>query len=132
MSTGETWWQHKRRWIAGLVAMAGIALAAWWYPQPDVPVLYSPEVRWVSQTEIEVAAPYYITNSVGVVEILPGFTFDGCSIPPTMWSTLGLHPLSGASLRAGLLHDACVRAELYSPQVCNLLFREVQIGRAHV
>jgi hypothetical protein len=45
-----------------------------------------------------------------------------------MWSALGLHPLSGASLRAGLLHDAAIRAELYSPEVCNLLFREVLLA----
>lgn len=128
MTGRESALQRCRRWAFGTIGMIWVALAAVWYVQPDVPVLYSPEVRWVSQTEIEVAAPYYVTNSVGVVEILPGFRFDGCSIPKQMWSALGLHPLSGASLRAGLLHDACVRGELYGPSVCNLLFREILLA----
>lgn len=128
MTAGESLFARWRRWTAGAMAMIGIALAAWWHQQPDVPVLYSPEFRYVCDTQIELTAAYAVTTSVGVVDIDAGFRSDGCSIPRRLWSTLGLSPFSGAAIRGGLGHDAMVRGELYSPQACNLLFREILLA----
>lgn len=52
-----------------------------------------------------------------------GFTFDGASIPPWLWTFYRLHPFHPDILADALGHDILVRAELLPSAACNLEFR---------
>jgi hypothetical protein len=112
-----------RRYCGG--GILGIVLAAIVAVQPDVPVLQSPVVKWHSNTDIELFQPYAVTTTAGIVTMDTGFRSDGASEPPAAWTALGLHPFSGATIRAALTHDAMTRAELRDAETCNRVFYEI-------
>ena len=56
-----------------------------------------------------------------VLETLPGFVFDGASIPKLCWTTVG-HPLEHRFLYAALLHDAMYSAQYLSRTAADKLF----------
>jgi hypothetical protein len=114
-----------RRYVGG--GLLGIVVAAIMATQPDVPVLQSPVVKWRSNTDIELLQPYAVTTTAGIVTMAEGFRSDGASEPPAAWTVLGLHPFSGATIRAALTHDAMIRAELRDAETCNRVFYEILI-----
>lgn len=59
--------------------------------------------------------------SHGKVTIMPGFKFDGASIPRLFWTLIG-SPFTGKYKRAALLHDALYAAEIFSRKVCDEIF----------
>lgn len=104
-----------------------IGIAAIFCRQPDVPVLQSPDFRYVSSTEIVLTAGYAVTSTVDVVEFEPGFRSDGMSIPRAATTPLGLNPFSGCAINASLYHDACYRGHLMPRDRADLGFYVIAI-----
>lgn len=57
-----------------------------------------------------------------LLEVLPGFLFDGTSIPREAWTFTGVTPFDPDMLAASVAHDALVRAELLAPHECDAEF----------
>lgn len=119
---------YWRRYVVTTTGLIAIALAAICTHQPNVPVVNSPQFRFISNTEIALTARYAVTTTAGVVEMDAGFICDGASEPPATWSLLGLQPFSGASIRAALVHDALYRGELVSREVADRVFHELLLA----
>ena len=71
----------------------------------------------------EVTKPLVWEDSELVVQVNPGFDFDGASIPKVFWSAIG-SPMTGGYQRAGCLHDALYASEYFAREVCDKLFLE--------
>jgi hypothetical protein len=55
------------------------------------------------------------------ITILPGFRWDGASVPRFFWRVIGA-PRNGKYVPAALLHDALYAAELFSRLQCDRVF----------
>ncbi len=66
------------------------------------------------------------------LEILPGFVFDGASVPRLLWAAAG-HPLLGPRLGAALVHDFLYRSQILSKREADLIYAKImaQAGRAY-
>ena len=71
----------------------------------------------------EVTQPLVWEDSELVIQVNPGFDFDGASIPKALWSAVG-SPMTGGYQRAGCLHDALYASEWFARDVCDKLFLE--------
>ena len=71
----------------------------------------------------EVTQPLVWEDSELVIQVNPGFDFDGASIPKALWSAIG-SPMTGGYQRAGCLHDALYASEWFARDVCDKLFLE--------
>ena len=71
----------------------------------------------------EVTKPLVWEDSELVIQVNPGFDFDGASIPKALWSAIG-SPMTGGYQRAGCLHDALYASEWFARDVCDKLFLE--------
>ena len=120
----------KRQWrrcVAG-AGIVAVGIAAIFAHQPDVTIDDSPALVIKSNTCMALTAGYAVTTGVGVVVMDAGFTFDGASIPASLWSALGLHPFSGCVVRAALAHDALVRGELTDMDTANSEFLRILLA----
>lgn len=120
--TEQPWY---RRWYRQTIGLAVAMVLAICVSQRDVPVAYPPTYKQVTNLMAEMATPYAVTCSVGVVEIDAGFRWDGASIPRRTWGTLGLHPFSGCIVRGATLHDALYRSRLLPREQADELLLEV-------
>ena len=69
----------------------------------------------------EVTKPLVWEDSELVIQVNPGFDFDGASIPKAFWSAIG-SPMTGGYQRAGCLHDALYASEYFPRDMCDQLF----------
>lgn len=69
----------------------------------------------------EVTKPLVWEDSKLVIQVNPGFDFDGASIPKAFWSAIG-SPMTGGYQRAGCLHDALYASEYFPRDMCDQLF----------
>lgn len=118
-------WQSIKKFWHCYIAAIGIAVAAIFTAQPDVPIHNPPQYRQVSNTRIELTQPYCVTTSLAVISIAEGFECDGASIPQVAWGLLGLQPLSGVLLRGAVVHDALYAAELLPRDQADTILREL-------
>jgi len=87
--------------------------------------------KWLDETLSELAAPVSFVVEIldAKITILPGFVWDGASIPRFFWRLVGA-PRNGKYLPAALLHDALYAAELFPRAKCDAAFLEfmAQLG----
>jgi len=87
--------------------------------------------KWLDETFSELAAPVsFVVDSLDAkITILPGFRWDGASVPRFFWRVVGA-PFNGKYLPAALLHDALYAAELFPRKRCDAVFLEfmAQLG----
>jgi len=69
----------------------------------------------------EVTKPLVWEDSELVIQVNPGFDFDGASVPRVLWSAIG-SPMTGGYQRAGCLHDALYASEYFPRAMCDQLF----------
>lgn len=112
-----------RRYFGG--GLVGLAIAAIWAVQPNVPVVSSPVVRWVDNLNIELVNDFVITTRQYIITEKAGYRSDGASEPRATWTALGMQPFSGASIEASLAHDGLYQGELLPRAECDLVFREL-------
>ena len=71
----------------------------------------------------EVTKPLVWEDSELVIQVNPGFDFDGASVPRALWSVVG-SPMTDGYQRAACLHDALYACEYFPRDVCDTLFLE--------
>lgn len=71
----------------------------------------------------EVTKPLVWEDGEVIIQVNPGFDFDGASIPRALWSVVG-SPMTDGYQRAGCLHDALYASEYFAREVCDKLFLE--------
>ena len=71
----------------------------------------------------EVTKPLVWEYSELVIQVNPGFDFDGASVPRALWSVVG-SPMTDGYQRAACLHDALYASEYFDRDVCDKLFLE--------
>lgn len=69
----------------------------------------------------EVTKPLVWEDGEVIIQVNPGFDFDGASIPRALWSVVG-SPMTDGYQRAGCLHDALYASEYFPREVCDMLF----------
>ena len=69
----------------------------------------------------EVTKPLVWEDSELVIQVNPGFDFDGASVPRALWSVVG-SPMTDGYQKAGCLHDALYASEYFPRAMCDQLF----------
>ena len=80
-------------------------------------------LKVIGEQAYEVMAPLVYENEQVIIQVNPGFDFDGASIPKALWSVIG-SPMTGGYQRAGCLHDALYAGEIFDRKLCDDLFLE--------
>lgn len=82
------------------------------------------DIRVIGPQAYELLAPLVYERGNGqIIQINPGFDFDGASIPRGLWSVVG-SPMTDGYQRAGCLHDALYASEHFYRAFCDKLFLE--------
>ena len=71
----------------------------------------------------EVGSPLVYERDGQVIQVNPGFDFDGASIPKVFWGIIG-SPMTGGYQRAACMHDALYASEYFPREICDVLFLE--------
>ena len=81
--------------------------------------------------EITLIAPlaFIIPELDKRIDLLPGFSSDGASIPRLLWWLIG-HPFLHSYLLAAVLHDALYRSELFSRCLADRMLRKFALQLA--
>jgi len=89
--------------------------------------------KWLDETFSELAAPVsFVVESLDAkITVLPGFVWDGASVPRFFWRLVGA-PMNGKYVPAALLHDVLYAAEMFPREKCDAVFLEfmAQLGVA--
>ena len=86
----------------------------------DHPVIrYDPASRLWTLRE-----SFHARTTAGLVLVMAGFRFDGCSIPRLLWRVVG-HPLQGDALPAGVIHDALYASKRVTRETADRVFHEL-------
>ena len=77
----------------------------------------------IGNQAFEVVKPLVWEQQDSIIQVNPGFDFDGASIPRALWSVVG-SPMTDGYQRAGCLHDALYASEYFPRGICDKLFLE--------
>jgi len=87
--------------------------------------------KWLDETFSELHDPVsFVVESLDAkITILPGFRWDGASVPRFFWRLVGA-PMNGKYVPAALLHDALYASEMFARVKCDAVFLEfmAQLG----
>ena len=79
------------------------------------------DIKVIGPQMFEVDSPLVFETEEVIIQVNPGFDFDGASVPQALWG-LGLSPMTGGYQRAACLHDALYASEFYDRKTCDELF----------
>lgn len=82
------------------------------------------DIRKLPKGKAMLLAPFSYENDEYKITVLPGFIFDGASIPRFFWRVIG-HPFSYPVLRAGLVHDVLYATEYFDREYADQLFADM-------
>lgn len=86
-----------------------------------------PAIQYDPKTQLwKLTETFEVHTALGMVRIMPGFEFDGCSIPRLLWRMVG-HPLQGNQLPGGTIHDGLYASHLCTRAEADAVFRSLLI-----
>lgn len=85
------------------------------------------DVRLIGVQSFEVLNPLEFDTYGFYITVLPGFDYDGASIPKALWSIIG-PPMGELYSRAACLHDAMYASKIFDRKTCDKLFHEAMLS----
>lgn len=85
------------------------------------------DVRLIGAQSFEVLNPLEFNTYGFYISVLPGFDYDGASIPKALWSLIG-PPMGELYSAAACLHDALYASKLFDRKTSDKLFHQAMIA----
>lgn len=81
------------------------------------------DIKVIGKQAYEVDSPLVYERENQIIQVNPGFDFDGASIPQALWGIVG-SPMTGGYQKSACLHDALYASEYFPRDECDAIFLE--------
>jgi len=85
------------------------------------------KVELVGDQSFKLTSPLVYQNSKYTITLFKEFVCDGLSKPAASWGLLGC-PFGGIDTKAGFIHDALYRTQLFDRRMCDYIFYEALLS----